>query len=75
MEYTEKMRRNKLWVKILLAFPLLDVSWWVYRFLSSKEKSDGVGMILAVVLAILSLPVSWIIDILFLCSRKDVYWL
>lgn len=68
------VKQNKA-IKILLAFPLIDLSWWVYRFLISKDDEDTFGMVFAVILALISLPVAWIIDIVFLSMDKPVLWL
>lgn len=44
------------WAKIILALPFLDILWVVYRLFRSIEKSNVLGIVLAVLLLVLGIP-------------------
>lgn len=69
------MENESKFSKIVLALPLIDLSWWVYRFLISKDEGDLWGMVFSILIGLISVPVSWIVDIVFLAMDKPVLWL
>ncbi len=62
-------------VKIILALPVLDVVWAVYRLCRSLNKNNAVGIILAIVMLLLCPAIFWLIDILTLLVVKKVIWI
>jgi len=64
-----------LLVKVILAIPALDIVWWIYRLCRSLDKQNIVGIILAVVLMIVGIPFMWIVDILFILLKGNVFWI
>ena len=63
------------WVKIILALPFLDILWVVYRLFRSIEKSNVLGIVLAVLLLIIGIPFLWLIDIITLIIQDKIYWI
>lgn len=61
--------------KILLALPIIDILWIVYRVGKSMEKENSTNVILAVVAGILLLPVLWIVDIVSIAKLEKVLWI
>lgn len=61
-------------VKILLAIPLLDIIWVVYRLALSIEKKSTLGIVLAVILIIVGIPFLWLVDIITLIVDDKVLW-
>lgn len=63
------------WAKIILALPFLDILWVVYRLFRSIEKSNVLGIVLAVLLLIIGIPFLWLVDIITLIIQDKVYWI
>ena len=63
------------WGKLLLALPVLDIVWVVYRLVRSIEKKNSLGIILAAVLIVVGIPFMWLIDIITLLLQDRIYWI
>ena len=62
-------------VKIILAIPLLDIVWNIYRVCKSASKGNVVGIVLGVLLILfLSWNIVAIFDIIYLIIKKDRVW-
>ncbi len=72
---TKSFDELPLIIKILLALPVLDIVWVVYRLFKSIEKKNNVGIILAIVLIIIGIPFLWIIDIITIATSNKVLWI
>ena len=64
-----------LLVKIILALPGLDIVWNIMRLIRSLDANNMVGIVLAVVILFVGIPFFWIIDILCLVLKKDIWWI
>lgn len=62
-------------VKLILAIPMLDIVWVVYRLLRSLDKKNTLGIVLAIVLIIVGIPFLWVIDIICIALNDKVWWL
>ena len=62
-------------VKIILALPGLDIVWNIMRLIRSLDANNMVGIVLAVVILFIGIPFFWIIDILCLVLKKDIWWI
>ena len=74
-KFIDSMENFPLWLKVLLAIPMLDIIWVVYRLVKSASKQNIVGIILAVVLIIIGIPFLWLIDIISLLICNHVLWI
>ena len=63
------------WAKFILALPLLDIVWVVYRLLRSVEKQNVLGIVLAVLLIFIGIPFLWLVDIITIILQDRVYWI
>ena len=65
-----------LWLKIVLALPMLDIVWGVYRIIKSVIKSNALGIVIGVLFIIFaSFPIA-IFDIIYLILyKRSVWWL
>lgn len=63
------------WGKLLLALPVLDIVWVVYRLVRSIEKKNTLGIILAAVLIFIGIPFMWLIDFITLLLQDRIYWI
>ncbi len=62
-------------VKLILCIPMLDIVWWIYRICKSLDKNNTVGLVIAIVLLFISIPVMWIIDLICVALNGKVWWL
>ena len=62
-------------VKLILCIPALDIIWTIYRLCRSIEKKNIVGIVLAVVLLIVGIPVVWLIDLICVILKGEVWWI
>lgn len=62
-------------VKVILALPALDVVWVVYRLLRSLDKNNILGVVIAVLAIFVGLPWLWLVDILCIVLKGDVWWI
>ena len=62
-------------VKVILALPALDVVWVVYRLLRSLDKHNILGVVIAVLAIFVGLPWLWLVDILCIVLKGDVWWI
>ena len=62
-------------VKIILALPVLDIVWAIYRLLRSIEKGNFLGIILAIILLIVCPVILWILDIITIIVADKVLWI
>lgn len=61
-------------VKILLALPVLDLIWVVYRICKSAVSKNTFGIIIGVLLFIIGWPILWLIDMITLIAKNNVLW-
>jgi len=69
------MDGNSKVLKVVLAIPLLDILWVVYRLFKSLEKKNTIGVVFAVVLIIVGIPFLWLVDIITLVLKDEVLWI
>ncbi len=62
-------------VKIILALPVLDIVWAIYRLLRSIDKGNFLGIILAIILLIVCPVILWILDIITIIVADKVLWI
>ena len=62
-------------IKIILALPVLDIIWAVYRLIKSYEKKNTIGIILALILIIIGIPFLWLVDMISIIIDNKVYWI
>ena len=62
-------------VKLILALPGLAVVWAIYRLLRSLDKNNVVGIVLAVILIVAGPTFFWIVDIITLLLKGNVWWI
>ena len=62
-------------VKIILALPVIDIVWVVYRIIKSAQKQSMFGVVLGVIMIIIRIPFLWLIDIISLIVCNKVLWI
>lgn len=72
--YVKWMDSNSKLVKVLLALPIINILWWVYRLFKSIDEGNVLGIVLAILLLIIGIPFLWIIDLITLIVMDKVLW-
>lgn len=76
--YTQWMEKQSLVIKILLAIPLLDISWGIYRLFKALAEKDNENFIVKLIVAILLLVpgtcITWLIDIVWILLKGNGFW-
>lgn len=62
-------------VKIILALPVLDIVWAVYRLVRSINKSSVVGIVLAIIMLFVCPAIFWLVDIITIVLFDKVLWI
>ncbi len=69
-----KAMDNLPWiVKLILCIPALDIVWTVYRLLKSLVAGNVVAIVLSIVLFFFA-PFVWLIDLICVILKKNVWW-
>ena len=69
------MEKLPLLVKVILALPMLDIVWVVYRIVRSVDKQNVLGIVLGVLLVVVGIPFLWLIDIITILVSGNVWWI
>lgn len=69
------MEKLPLVAKVILALPLLDVVWVIYRIVRSLDQKNYVGVLLAVVLIVVGIPFLWLFDIISVLFLGHIVWI
>lgn len=72
-DYIKWMDGNSKLIKVILALPVINILWWVYRLFRSINDNNVVGIILAIVLLFV-FPFLAIIDIVTLIFLDKIIW-
>ena len=62
-------------VKFILALPVLDIVWAVYRLCRSLQKNNVLGIVLAVIMLFVCPAIFWLVDLITICLMGKVLWL
>ena len=73
--FLKAMEDLPLVVKVILAIPMLDIVWVVYRLCRSIDKQSNFGILLAVLLIFIGIPFLWLIDIITILVKGNVWWI
>lgn len=61
--------------KIILALPIFDIVWVIYRLVRSIDSGNALGIVLAIVLLVIGLPFLWLLDMITLIISNRVLWI
>jgi hypothetical protein len=65
--------RSKL-VKVLLALPVVNITWALYRLFKSIEAKDTLGIVLAILLVLFGHFIIFILDLVTLIAYDKLLW-
>ena len=62
-------------VKLILCFPMLDIVWNITRLIRSIDKNNMLGIVLDIVLLVVGAPFVWLIDLICVITKGNIWWL
>ena len=62
-------------VKVILALPVLDIAWAVYRLCKSIDSQNVLGIVLGVLMLIFCPVILWIVDLVTTIVYDKVLWI
>ncbi|MBR1985085.1 MAG: hypothetical protein IKA31_05015 [Clostridia bacterium] len=62
-------------VKLILALPMLDIVWAVYRLIRSINKGNVLGIVLGIVMLVACPAILWILDLITILLTDKVLWI
>ena len=62
-------------LKLILCIPAIAIVWMIYRVCRSLQKQNMVGVIIAIVLIFVGIPFMWLIDLLCILFKGNVWWI
>lgn len=74
-EFIATLDKLPIWLKIVLALPIFDIIWVIYRIIRSAHKQSTFGIILGVLLVVIGIPFLWLIDIITILVKGNVFWI
>lgn len=74
-DFVKAMDKLPKLVKILLALPVLDIVWAIYRLCRSGAKKHTLGVVLAVVMIVVCASLFWLVDIITIILDDKVLWI
>jgi len=61
-------------VKIILSLPGIAIIWQVYRLIKSLDEKNTLGIILAIVPLLAGPTFFWIIDLVCILLKGNIWW-
>ena len=62
-------------VKIILALPVLAITWGIYRLARSINKKNTLGIVLAIIMIFVDAALFWVVDIITIILADKVLWI
>ncbi len=62
-------------VKFILALPVLDIVWAVYRLCRSLNKNNVLGIVLAIIMLFVCPAIFWLVDMITILLANKVLWI
>ena len=63
------------WAKFVLALPMLDIVWCIYRICRSAAKKSVLGIVLGVLTIIPGSIIVWVADLITTALQGKVLWI
>lgn len=62
------------WVKIILALPVINLVWGIYRIVASAVKGHWLFFVLALLMFFIGIAIWWIVDIIWIIIFDRICW-
>lgn len=70
MGFVKAMDNLPLWAKIILALPVLDIVWAIYRIVKGAVQGKTSILLGGILWLLLGWAILWVIDIVSICMAK-----
>ncbi len=70
-EFIQAADNLPMLLKVILAIPALDIVWGIYRIVCALDSQNTTALVISIIL--LFIPFMWIIDIIFIIMRGNVW--
>lgn len=61
-------------VKIILALPVINITWGIYRLCKSLVSGNVLAIVLAIILLVAGPTVWWIVDLIAILLTGTILW-
>lgn len=72
MGFVKMLDKAPLWVKIVLALPVLDIVWAIYRIVKGAVKGDFAVLLGGILWLLLGWGILWVIDLISVIGWKKL---
>ena len=62
-------------IKLILCIRAIAIVWMIYRLCRSLAKKNIIGIVLAIVLVFVGIPFMWLIDLVCILLKGNVWWI
>jgi len=75
MKFLKWMDNNPKWLKIVLALPMLQILWGVYRVIKAAKAKNILFTIIGILLIIPGAGFMWLLDLITLIIMDKILWI
>jgi hypothetical protein len=75
MGFTKWMDSSSRLVKLILALPVLDIVWGIYRIAKALKAKNTLLVILGILMIIPGAAFIWVLDILCILLTGKILWI
>ena len=75
MKFLKWMDNNPKWLKIVLALPMLQIRWGVYRVIKAAKAKNILFTIIGILLIIPGAGFMWLLDLITLIIMDKILWI
>ena len=73
-EFIKAMDNLPFIVKVILAIPVLDIIWSIYKLIKAIDEGDVIHIVCGVLLVVFGPVFMWILDIIWLILKGKPFW-
>lgn len=75
MKFLKWMDGNPKWLKVILAIPMLQIVWGIYRVVKAIKKKNILFIIIGILLIVPGALLVWLVDMITLIVMDKILWI
>lgn len=75
MKFLKWMDGNPKWLKVILAIPMLQIVWGIYRVVKAIKKKNILFIIIGILLIVPGAALVWLVDMITLIVMDKILWI
>ena len=75
MKFLKWMDGNPNWLKVILAIPMLQIVWGIYRVVKAIKKKNILFIIIGILLIVPGAALVWLVDMITLIVMDKILWI